>query len=61
PYSRPLKLFTGSPGVSPAASAKREQDAGEASSLQDQSRLTALPAGETPALPVKSLSDTLLA
>ncbi|MDQ2922299.1 MAG: hypothetical protein M3R52_11920, partial [Acidobacteriota bacterium] len=35
----------------------REHDAGGGEFLQDQSRLTALAAGETPALPVKSLSD----
>jgi hypothetical protein len=48
-------LFTGTAGVPPAASAKREPDSEEASSCR-KSRLTALLAGETPAVPVKKLN-----
>jgi hypothetical protein len=47
------KLYTGTEGVSPAASAKREPETVR-QLLPDYSRLTALAAGETPALPLKS-------
>jgi hypothetical protein len=50
-------LFTGSAGVSPAASAKREEEP-ERLLRKDQSRLAALMAGGTPAVPVKSLGKS---
>jgi hypothetical protein len=45
--------LTGTAGVSPAASAKREQQRARLSLLRVMSRLTSLGAGELPAIPVK--------
>ena len=53
--SRTLKLFTGSAGVSPAGSTVRCDDLAQHSTSDALFALRAHSAGETPALPVKSL------